>query len=305
MGLKVDAPLPTPATESVDPRYQDLDAWTPANALHALWEAQLAAVAGVGAALPAIEAASAAAAARLSRAGRLVYCGAGTSGRVAVQDGAELPPTFGWPRERLVLLMAGGAAALTGAVEGAEDDAGAAAADVAAHALGADDVVIGVAASGGTPFTCACLDAAARAGCLTIAVASSPGSRLLSLAAHPILVASGAEPLAGSTRLKAGTAQKVVLNLFSTVLMLRLGRVHRGLMVEMRPSNAKLRRRAIDMVRRLGGADEAAARAALARSGDDVKGAVLVLRGLEPETARAALARHGGNLRAALAELDP
>lgn len=297
----MDAKLPS--TEFVDPRYEDLDAWDPATALRALWEAQLAAAAAVGAALPVIERAVLAAAARLSDRGRLVYVGAGTSGRIAAQDGAELPPTFGWPRDRLVLLMAGSAEAFTGAVEGAEDDREAAARDVAAHALEASDVVVGVAASGETPFTCTCLQAAVARGCLTIAVANSAGGRLLSLAEHPILVETGPEPLAGSTRLKAGTAQKIVLNLFSTLLMLRLGRVHRGLMVDMRPSNAKLRARAVRMLRHLTGADDAAARAALADSGGHVKLAVLLLRGVAPEAAREMLERHGDHLRAALTEL--
>jgi N-acetylmuramic acid 6-phosphate etherase len=299
----VDATPALPATESVDPRYQDLDAWDPATALHALWEAQLAAAAAVGGALPAIERAAVAAAARLADGGRLAYAGAGTSGRIAAQDGAELPPTFGWPRERLVLLIAGGAEAFTFAVEGAEDDGAAGGAAVAEYALGARDVVLGVAASGATAFTCACLDAAAAQGCLTIAVANSPGGRLLDLAAHPILVATGAEPLAGSTRLKAGTAQKIVLNLFSTLLMVRLGRVHRGLMVDMQPTNAKLRRRAVRMLRHLTEAGEAQAQAALTAADGHVKSAALLLRGVSPEDARELLRRNAGSLRKALTEL--
>jgi N-acetylmuramic acid 6-phosphate etherase len=292
-----------PTTEAVDARYRDLDAWPADSALLALWEAQLAAVAAVGPALPALAAAAAAAAARLRHDGRLVYAGAGTSGRIAAQDGAELPPTFDWPRERVVLLMAGGAAAFAGAIENAEDDEAAARAAIAEHQVEERDVVLGIAASGATRFTCACLEAAAARGALTIAVANSPGSRLLALAAHPILAATGAEPIAGSTRLKAGTAQKVVLNLFSTALMLQLGRVHAGLMVDMRASNDKLRARGLRMVRELAGADDATARMALAEANGHVKLAVLLLRGLPVEPARALLARHGGHLRAALADL--
>ena len=171
-----------PATESVDPRYQDLDAWEPSVALNALWEAQMSAAAAVQAALPAIERAALAAADRLAPGGRLAYAGAGTSGRISAQDGAELPPTFDWPRDRLVTLMAGGIRAFTDAVEGAEDDREAALRAVTDHRLGPNDVVLGVAASGATPFTCACLEAAGALGCLTIAVANSPGSALLSLA---------------------------------------------------------------------------------------------------------------------------
>jgi N-acetylmuramic acid 6-phosphate etherase len=296
-------PPKLPATESVDPRFRDIDAWPGEQALLGLWESQLAAVAAVRPALPAIAAAAAAAVARLRRGGRLVYAGAGTSGRIAAQDGAELPPTFDWPRERLVLLMAGGAAALTGAIENAEDDSAAAAAAIAAHHVGAEDVVLGVAASGATPFTRACLAEAATRGALCVAVANSPGSPLLALADHPILVETGGEPIAGSTRLKAGTAQKVVLNLFSTLVMLQIGRVHEGLMVDMRASNDKLRARAVRMLRHLTGTDEAAARAALAEAGGHVKLAVLLVRGLDVPAARALLARTGDSLRAALKEI--
>ncbi len=294
---------PLPATESVDPRYRDLDAWPTETALRALWEAQLAAVAAVGPALPALAAAATEAATRLRQGGRLVYAGAGTSGRIAAQDGAELPPTFDWPRDRLVLLMAGGPAAFTGAVEDAEDDEAAARAAIAAHAVGPDDVVLGVAASGGTKFTCACLEAAGARGALTIAVANSAAGRLLGVGAHKILAETGAEPLAGSTRLKAGTAQKVVLNLFSTLVMLQLGRVHDGLMVDMRPSNEKLRARGLRMLLGMTGADESAARTALASADGNVKLAVLLLRGLDAPAARALLARTNDRLREALATL--
>lgn len=292
-----------PATESVDARYREIDAWPPESALLALWESQLAAVAAVRPALPALAAAATAAAAKLRDGGRLVYAGAGTSGRIAAQDGAELPPTFDWPRDRLVLLMAGGSTALLGAVENAEDDEAAARAAIATQNVGKDDVVLGVAASGGTRFTCACIAESRARGALTIAVANSGGSRLLGLAAHPVLVETGSEPIAGSTRLKAGTAQKVVLNLFSTLVMLQLGRVHDGLMVDMRASNDKLRARGLRMLRHLTGADDAAARAALAGADGSVKLAVLLLRGLDPEGARMLLSRNQNSLRAALAEL--
>lgn len=295
--------MPLPATESFDPRFRTLDAWPAESAALALWESQLAAVAAVGPALPAIAAAALAAAERLRSGGRLVYAGAGTSGRIAAQDGAELPPTFDWPRERIAVLMAGGDAAFTAPVENAEDDEQAARDAVASRGIAKSDVVLGVAASGGTRFTCACLAESGVRGALTIAVANSAASRLLALAAHPILVATGAEPIAGSTRLKAGTAQKVVLNLFSTLLMLRLGRVYDGLMVDMRASNAKLRTRSVRMLRHLTGADDAAARTALKNADGNVKLAVLLVRGLDPAAAERLLARAGGSLRAALAEL--
>jgi N-acetylmuramic acid 6-phosphate etherase len=294
-----------PDTESVDPRYRGLDGWPSETAAVALWESQLAAVAALRPALPALAAASSAAADRLRNGGRLIYVGAGTSGRIAAQDGAELPPTFDWPRDRLVLLMAGGAAAFTAAIENAEDDEDAARIAIITEKVHAADVVLGVAASGATRFTCACLADAGARGSLTIGVANSHGSRLLSLAAHPVLIETGAEPVAGSTRMKAGTAQKVALNLFSTLVMLQLGRVHDGLMVDMRAGNAKLRARALRMLRHLTGAEDAAAISALAAADGHVKLAVLLLRGLDAPAARALLARHGQHLRAALAELSP
>ncbi|MDE2200409.1 MAG: N-acetylmuramic acid 6-phosphate etherase [Rhodospirillales bacterium] len=296
-------PAPLPATEAISPRYRDLDAWAPAAMLQAMWEGQLAAVAAIGPALPAIAAAAEAALPRLRAGGRLVYAGAGTSGRVGVQDGAELPPTFDWPETRLVLLMAGGEAAFTRAIENAEDDAPAGTAAVVHHDVDARDVVIGIAASGTTPFTIAVLREAAARGALTIAVANSPGGALLAAAAHPILVETAPEIIAGSTRMKAGTAQKIVLNLLSTQVMIRLGRVHQGLMVDMLARNAKLRERAVRMLHHLAGAEPEAARAALEATGGRVKPAVLVLRGLAAEAAEALLARHGGSLRDALAEL--
>ncbi len=262
----------------------------------------MAAVAAVRAALPSIEQAAAACLPRLRGQGRLVYAGAGTSGRIAAADGAELPPTFDWRSGRVVLLVAGGPAALTGAIENAEDRADQAEADLAACRVGPEDVMLALAASGATPYTLACLNAARQAGALTIGVANSPGAPLLAAAEHPVLLDTGAEVLAGSTRMKAGTAQKAALNLFSTLVMIGLGRVWRGQMVDMVARNDKLRARALRMLCELTGADEAAARRALAATGLRVKPAVLVLRGLAAAEADALLARHGGHLRAALAE---
>ena len=290
-----------PATEAVSPRTADLDAWNSQAVLEALWEGHMAAVAAVRPALPAIGAAAEAAAVRLAAEGRLVYAGAGTSGRIGVQDGAELPPTFDWPESRLLLLMAGGEAAFLHAIENAEDRRDLAQEAIARHGIGAQDVVIGLAASGATAFTLACLEESGRRGALTIGVANSPGAPLLGAAVHPILVETGAEAIAGSTRMKAGTAQKVVLNLFSTLLMVRLGRVYRGLMVDMLARNAKLRHRAERMLATITGRDGEAVRRALEEAGGKVKLAVLVLEGLDRAAAEALLDRHGGQLRAALA----
>jgi N-acetylmuramic acid 6-phosphate etherase len=292
-----------PETEQISERFRDLDAWGATEALDVLWEAQLAAVAAVRTALPQIEQAVAAALPLLRHGGRLVYAGAGTSGRLAAVDGAELPPTFDWPRDRLLVLMAGGEAAFTGAVEDAEDDAAAGRDAIQRHGVGEGDVVIAVAASGGTPFTLAAVQEAARRGVLNIGIANSPHSRLLEMVAYPVLLDTGAEPIAGSTRMKAGTAQKVALNLFSTLLMLRLGRIHQGLMVDMRASNEKLRRRAQRMLHHLTGCDDSAAGRALHNAGGNVKTAVLLLHGLDIAAARALLSAHQGHLRSALMEI--
>jgi len=272
--------------------------------LQTFWESQMAATAAVLPALPQIETAAEAAVECLrSGNGRLVYAGAGTSGRIGVQDGAELPPTFGWPEARLVLMMAGGPAAFTQAIENAEDDTAAAAHEIAAQRIGPGDVVIGIAASGSTPFTLAALQAARAAGACTIAVANAAGGAILTAAEFPILAETGAEPIAGSTRLKAGTAQKVVLNLFSSLVMIRLGHVYRGLMVDMQARNAKLRVRARRMLAHLTDAAPDDIEVALNATHGRVKPAVLMLMvGCNAGVADAVLARHRGHLRAALTE---
>lgn len=290
------------ATEDIDPRFTDLDAWPIASAIEAIWDGQMSAVAAVREVLPAVTAATVSAADRLKRGGRLIYVGAGTSGRVAVQDGAELPPTFDWPQERLVFALAGGDSALIASIEGAEDDTVAAVAQMDKAVVGADDVVIGVAASGTTPFTVAAITRAGERGALTVGIANNPGTPLLAAARHAIMIPTGSELIAGSTRMKAGTAQKVVLNLISTGIMLRLGRVYRGMMVNMHVANAKLKRRAEDMVMRIAGCDEATAAAALQNTNGDIKLATLVVLGYDGDEAAALLKRHEGNLRQALAD---
>jgi N-acetylmuramic acid 6-phosphate etherase len=290
------------ATEDIDPRFADLDLWSNAEALQALYQSQLDALARVSSALPAIAAAVEQAAPRLRAGGRLIYAGAGTSARIAVQDGAELGPTFNWPHDRVAFAISGGDKALLQAVENAEDQAGCGAARMAQLTVSRNDVVIGLAASGATAFTIAAIEAARAAGALTIGVANTPGSPLLSASEHAILVDTGAEPIAGSTRMNAGTTQKVVLNLISTLIMVRLNRVYRGLMVDMRPTNAKLRRRAARMVMTISGATESEAEQALASADGDVKLAALLVRGLDRRVAQALLDKHDGSLRAALDE---
>jgi N-acetylmuramic acid 6-phosphate etherase len=291
------------ATENRSTRYEDLDAWPALDILSALYEGQLSAVAAVRSALPAIAAAAQEAVERLRRGGRLVYVGAGTSGRIGVQDGAELPPTFNWPDERIVFAMAGGEGALLKAVENAEDSVDDGIAQMRAAKVGPDDVVIGVAASGTTPFTVAALEEASSRGALTIGVSNNAEAPILAVCSHPILADTGEEVIAGSTRMKAGTAQKIVLNLFSTLVMIRMGRVYRGLMVHMRTTNAKLRRRSAAMVRQITGCDERTAADALARGDGDVKIASLIVFGVDPSAAADLLSRNDDNLRLALADL--
>jgi N-acetylmuramic acid 6-phosphate etherase len=290
------------ATEDVDPRFADLDGWPLTSAMEAMWEGQLAAVAAIGQALPAITAATEAASSALGDRGRIVYVGAGTSGRVAVQDGAELMPTFAWPSERVRFIVAGGDSAFVTSIEGAEDDIDDAVKQIEAARLTPHDVVIAVAASGTTPFTVAALQQAGS-GAVTIAVANNPGTALLASARFPVLIETGRELIAGSTRMKAGTAQKVVLNLISSGIMLRLGRVYRGMMVNMPPTNAKLKRRAEAMVAQIAQCDPSLAASSLEQAEGDIKTAVLLALGIDKAEAATILMRCDGNLRRVFAEL--
>jgi N-acetylmuramic acid 6-phosphate etherase len=291
---------PRMSTEDVSPRYLDLDLWPVAEQVKGIWATQVDAIAALEPALPALAAAVEAAGTRLRQGGRLVYCGAGTSARIGVQDGAELAPTFNWPADKVAFVIAGGPEALLRAVENAEDSAEDGSAQIARLNVGPDDVVLGIAASGNTPFTVAAIKTARTRGAMTVGIANNHGSQLLEAAEYPVLVETGAEIIAGSTRLKAGTAQKVALNIFSTAVMVRLGRVYRGLMVDMRPTNAKLRQRAVEMVARLTDCDQATAADALLKAGGEMKLAVLVLNGLAVEEAVSLLAQSDGNLRTAL-----
>src|SRR5689334_258666 len=209
-------------TEQIDPRYADLDSRSAAEMIAAMYEGQLAAAGAVRDALGAISAAVEDAVPALRRGGRIVYVGAGTSARIGVQDGSELPPTYDWPVDRIVFVIAGGFDALVRSVEGAEDNEAAGTEAIVNAKIDADDVVIGVAASGTTPFTIAALRAAHAAGAMTIALANNAGAPIFTAARHQILVETGSEAVAGSTRMNAGTAHKIVLNLFSTALMVKM-----------------------------------------------------------------------------------
>ena len=291
-------------TERQSPRYRAIDVWSPVDVLDAMIEGQFAAVAAVRAARPALEQAALAIETRLRDSGRLAYAGVGTSGRLAVQDGAELTPTFSWPKERLVLLIAGGREALVQSVEGAEDETDQAVGLVRRHAVDPSDVLIAVAASGTTPFTLACLREAKAQGGLTVGIANNRGTPLLDEAEHPIWLDTGAEPIAGSTRMKAGTAQRIALNLLSSLVMIRLGRVYQGLMVDLTAVNDKLVRRSEKILVELSGRRRDEVREALHRANGNVKIAFLLLSGCEIDEAVRTLDGAGGQLRTAKALIE-
>jgi N-acetylmuramic acid 6-phosphate etherase len=272
-------------TETIETSYADFDRWPLDKRLQALIESNQRALKAVAAALPALTEAAQGIRARLMAGGRLIYIGAGTSGRLALQDAAELPPTFGF--DRTVVLLAGGAAAGQQAQEGAEDDEDAARREVAALKVTPNDAAIGLAASGKTPYTVTGLAALRAAGAFTVGIANNPDTPLVTAADVGVVLESGPEVIAGSTRLAAGTAQKVALNMLSSAVMPELGGVYKNLMVGMRPVNAKLHRRAEQIVMQATGEDSAAAHAALEATNWQIREAILVLKAeLTPEAAR-------------------
>jgi N-acetylmuramic acid 6-phosphate etherase len=237
--------------------------------------------------------------------GRLIYMGAGTSGRLGVLDASECPPTFGVAPGMVVGLIAGGPRALTEAIEGAEDDADAGARGLRGIALTPGDVVVGIAVSGRTPYVIGGLAHAREIGAATIALTCNPGSKIAGMAEIAISPVVGPEVLTGSTRLKSGTAQKLVLNMLTTASMIRLGKSYQNLMVDMRATNGKLMARAVRIIVQATGCTAAEAGEALDRSGNEVKLAILMrLTGLSPDVARAALADAGGVLRRAISDRD-
>ncbi|MBI5718433.1 MAG: N-acetylmuramic acid 6-phosphate etherase [Burkholderiales bacterium] len=294
-------PAQAPLTEAPSDEHPALDTYDSAALVAAFSADQARAAQAVLAAAPQIAAAVDAALPRLQAGGRLVYVGAGTSGRLGVLDAVELWPTFSWPRERAPALLAGGEGAMFLAVEGAEDDAATGAAEVRALGVGADDVVIAIAASGSTPYALGAAEAARALGALTVAITNNPGAALAAACEQAIVLDTGAEVISGSTRLKAGTAQKIALNTLSSSLMVRLHKVYGNLMVDLRATNAKLQRRALALTRRVSGADEAQARAALAACGGRVKVAIVMLRvGLDAAAAERRLQDAADSLREAL-----
>jgi N-acetylmuramic acid 6-phosphate etherase len=293
--------IPT-LTEQNLAAYSGLDTWSDGEILEAMVASQQRAISAVNAALDDIARASTLVAERYSKGGKIYYAGAGTSIRVGVQDGSELPATYDIADDRLVYLIAGGRAGLVDTLADAEDDrtAGADAAKSTTHS----DVLIAIAASGTTPYTCAATEQARKNGCAVIAVVNNRHSPLGKLADVEIVLESGPEVVAGSTRMAAGTAQKAALNLLSTLANIKLGGVHDGLMVSMRAENEKLKGRAARIVAQIANVDEDEARAALDKASAKIKPAVLLCMGAKSlALAQQLLADNNNNLRLALTKL--
>ncbi|WP_298568415.1 N-acetylmuramic acid 6-phosphate etherase [Streptomyces luteogriseus] len=289
-------------TEAFRPELADIDR-LPTLDIARLMNGEDATVAGaVAARLPQIAAAIDAVAERMARGGRLVYAGAGTAGRLGILDASECPPTFNTDPSRVVGLIAGGPDAVVTSVEGAEDSRDLARADLETLAPTPDDTVVGISASGRTPYAIGAVEHARASGCLTIGLACNPGSPLAAAADHGIEIVVGPELLTGSTRLKSGTAQKLVLNMLSTITMIRLGKTYGNLMVDVRASNDKLRARSHRIVALATGAGDKEIEEALAATDGEVKNAILtLLAGVDGPTAARLLAESDGHLRAALA----
>ena len=298
---RLRAELDTLATEAFRSELAEIDR-LPTAEIARIMNGEDASVPGaVAGQLPRIAAAIDAAAERMARGGRLVYAGAGTAGRLGVLDASECPPTFNTDPSEVVGLIAGGPSAMVSAVEGAEDSAGLAVADLDGIGLGPDDVVVGISASGRTPYAIGAVEHARALGALTIGLSCNEGSALAAAAEHGIEVVTGPELITGSTRLKAGTAQKLVLNMLSTITMIRLGKTYGNLMVDVRASNEKLRARSRRIVALATGASDPEIEAALEATGGEVKNAILVIVGqVDAPTAARLLDASHGHLRAAL-----
>ncbi|MEU9555639.1 N-acetylmuramic acid 6-phosphate etherase [Streptomyces fumanus] len=290
------------ATEAFRPELAEIDRLDTLDIARLMNREDATVAAAVAARLPEIARAVDAIAVRMGHGGRLIYAGAGTAGRLGVLDASECPPTFNTAPGQVVGLIAGGPGAVVSSVEGAEDSAELARADLDALGVTADDTVVGVSASGRTPYAVGAVEHARALGALTVGLAGNAGSALAAAADHGIEVVTGPELLTGSTRLKAGTAQKLVLNMVSTITMIRLGKTYGNLMVDVRASNEKLRARSRRIVALATGADDKAVERALDATGGEVKPAILVLLAdVDGPTAARLLEDSGGRLRAALA----
>ncbi|MCU3853159.1 N-acetylmuramic acid 6-phosphate etherase [Enterobacter roggenkampii] len=288
-------------SETRNPQTMDLDALSTLELVNRFNQQDTLVAQAVKETLPEVAKAVDAAAEALKTGGRIIYMGAGTSGRLGVLDASECPPTFGVPHGLVVGLIAGGPGALLKAVEGAEDNKQLGEDDLKDLNLTAKDLVVGLAASGRTPYVIGGLEYANQTGCTTVAISCNPGSPIAQVATIAISPVVGPEALIGSTRLKSGTAQKLVLNMISTGAMVKFGKVYQNLMVDMQATNVKLVDRACRMVMEATGAGREEAEAVLKQTDHDVKPAILmILSGLDAAAARAKLDAHNGFLRAAL-----
>ena len=291
-------------TEARNPRTIEIDTLPPMGILLLLNDEDARVAASVRDAIPTLAAAVEVAVERYQDGGTIHYFGAGTSGRIGVLDASEIPPTFSASSDRWVAHHAGGEAAVEHAIEAAEDDI-----DLgrdAARGVGPNDVAVGLTASGRTPYVLGALAAAKRAGAFTVLISSHPGGEIADLVDVHVFLDTGPEAIAGSTRLKAGTAQKLALNGFSTALMIRAGKTYSNLMVDVSPSNAKLRGRILGILEEATGCTEEECSAALEQAGGDTKTALVnLITGADTNAARNALESAGGRVRSAIAALTP
>jgi N-acetylmuramic acid 6-phosphate etherase len=294
------------ATEQRNPRTRGLDNKSTLDLVRTIHHEDATVNKAVAKALPAIAQAVDAIVAALQHGGRVFYVGAGTSGRLAALDAAELPPTFGTPARMIQAVIAGGHRALTRAVEGAEDNRAQGARDLAVHEITPNDVVVGITASGSTPYVLGALEFAARHKAITIGIASNPGTPITHAAKISIVTSTGPEVITGSTRMKAGTAQKMVLNMLSTGAMVRIGRVYDNWMIGVSLTNRKLQARGLRILAEASGATVEEATRALRQSGHMMDVALIMLKkGLGPQEAKLLLDRFDGNVHNALDRKKP
>ena len=292
-------------TESDNPASRFIDKLATSEIVALINAEDAKVAAAVRIALPQVSHAVEAIVRALSAGGRLYYIGAGTSGRLGVLDAVECVPTFSVPPDLVQGIIAGGETALTQAVEGAEDDPAQARHDLQQRGVSAADVVCGIAASGRTPYVIGALHYARELGAATIAVSCNPDSPIGALAAVSISVDLGPEIISGSTRMKAGSAQKMILNMLSTAAMIRIGKVYGHLMVDVKVTNRKLAERAVRLVRQITGVDTARAQWLLAQSDNEVKTAIVMqTKEVDAESARQLLEQAGGRLRALIGDID-
>ena len=288
-------------TEEIDPRFSNLDEMSIGELCNVMNEADALVPDAIAKVLPQIEKAIEAIVERMSRGGRLIYIGAGTSGRLGVLDASECRPTFSVTDDQVLGLIAGGDRALRFAIEGAEDDPQLAKKDLAHFNLNERDVLVGLAASGRTPYVIGAIEYAKEIGALTVAITCNPNSKLGKLVEHPIEVDVGPEILTGSTRLKSGTAQKLVLNMISTISMIRLGKTYGNLMVDLQATNEKLKDRAIRILEQTTQASRTTIEQTLVEAGNSVKVALIMLmRGVGASKAKELLIKAGNQVRQAL-----